>query len=223
MHGSDAILDDRFLLGKGAHRSTYLHPDDASKLIKIVHEGGKERASNRKRYWSMGRRLDMDGNERELRSIRLLQSVDSYDTRFFPEFFGSIDTNLGLGLVFEKFGSGPGEGIYELKNPAQRNAAFKLLPKEKILEQFEELLGLFMKIGIPSVGLAVENVGILDRPGQRPQLVCYDLKFLEDRGLFPLADWFPLLYQRRVKRILKRRSKKFSAKIGGDLQPAGQK
>jgi len=38
MHAIDAILDDRFLLGKGAHRSTYLHPDDASKLIKIVHE-----------------------------------------------------------------------------------------------------------------------------------------------------------------------------------------
>ncbi len=136
---------------------------------------------------------------------------------FFPEFFGSIETNLGLALVFERFGSGPSEGVYELKNSAERNSAFKLLSKEQILEQFDELLDLFMKIGIPSVGLAVENVGILHRTGQRPQLVCYDMKFLEERGLFPLADWFPLLHQRRVKRILKRRKAKFAAKIDLDL------
>ncbi len=87
MNASSAVLNDRLLLGKGADRSTYLHPDDESKLIKVVHEGGKKRAEGRKRYWSMGRRLDMDGNERELRSIRLLQSVDSYDTQFFPGVF----------------------------------------------------------------------------------------------------------------------------------------
>lgn len=46
MHTIDAVLGDHFLLGKGAHRSTYLHPDDASYLVKIVHEGGQKRASN---------------------------------------------------------------------------------------------------------------------------------------------------------------------------------
>lgn len=213
MNETRAVLDDSLLLGKGAHRSTYLHPDDRSKLIKIVHEGGRKRAIGRKRYWSMGRRLDMDGNERELRSIRLLQSANSYDTRFFPAFFGSIHTNIGTGLVFEKFGSGPGERIYELKSRAQCNTAFQLLSKQEILEQFEELLGFFLGIGIPSVGLAVENVAILDRPGQEPQLVCYDIKFLEDRQLIPLADWFPSLHQRRVARILSRRKAKFAAKL----------
>lgn len=67
----------------------------------------------------MRRRLDINGNERELRYIRPLQSVDSYDKRFSPVFFGPIETNLGPGLAFEKTDSGPGEGIYVLKNSAQ--------------------------------------------------------------------------------------------------------
>lgn len=213
MNLSGTVLNEHLLIGKGAHRSTYLHPDDTSKLIKIVHEDGKKRATGRKRYWSMGRRLDMDGNERELHSLKLLENVDSHDTRFFPVFFGAIDTNLGPGLVFEKFGSGPGEGLYELKSPAQRSRAFQLLSKEQILEQFEELLGVFLKNGIPSVGLAVENVGILVRPEQNAQLVCYDIKFLEDRQLFPLSDWVPSIHQRRVARLSRRRKAKFAAKL----------
>jgi hypothetical protein len=214
MNDTCTVLDDSLLLGKGAHRSTYLHPDDNSKLIKIVHEGGQKRAAGRKRYWSMGRRLDMDGNERELRSIRLLQRADSYDTRFFPAFFGSIETNYGNGLVFEKFGSGPGEKIYGLKTSAQCNLAFQLLSKDRILEQFEELLGILLQAGIPSVGLAVENVAILDRPNRDPQLVCYDVKFLEDRQLIPLSHWVPPLHQQRVARLMMRRREKFAAKLG---------
>lgn len=209
----DAVLDDRFLLGRGAHRSTYSHPDDGAKLIKVVHDKGHERAKNRKRFWSMGRRLDMDGNERELRSIELLQNADRYDTRFFPAFFGSIETNLGSGLVFEKFGSGPDEIMHELKSSAQQQKALQVLPKDQILAQFDELLGFFQTVGIPSVALGIENLGILERPDQRPQLVCYDIKYLEDRRLVPATDWFSWVYQRRVERLLRRRRTKFAGML----------
>lgn len=213
MNVFDAVLDDRFLLGRGAHRSTYSHPHDGAKLIKVVHDKGHERAKNRKRFWSMGRRLDMDGNERELRSIELLKNADSYDTRFFPAFFGSIETNLGPGLVFEKFGSGPDEIIHELKSSAEQQMAFQVLPKEQILAQFDELLRFFQTVGIPSVALGFENLGILERPDQSPQLVCYDLKYLEDRRLVPAADWFSFVYKRRVERLLRRRRTKFAAML----------
>lgn len=215
MNGYAMVLDDQFLLSRGAHRSTYSHPDDRSKLIKIVLEKGLKRARNRKRFWSFGRRLDMDGNERELRSVEILKSADSYDCRFFPAFFGSVETNLGSGLVFEKFGSAPGERIYELKSSAEQQKALQLVPKEQILDQFDELLRFFLKVGIPSVALGHENLGILERPGQRPQLVCYDIKYLDDRRLIPVGDWFSSVYKRRVKRHLQRRRVKFAAILDG--------
>lgn len=77
----------------------------------------------------------MGGNERELRSIGYLQHVDCYDTRFFLVFSGgSIESNLGPGLVLKKFSALPREAIYELKSSAQRKNAFQLLPREHILE-----------------------------------------------------------------------------------------
>lgn len=217
MSAFGVVLEERLLVGRGAHRSTYLHPDDTSKVIKVVHDGGQQRSRNRKRFWSMGRRLDMDGNERELQTVRLLQGIDRYDMRFFPVFFGSITTNLGQGLIFENFGSGPGEHISELKNSAQLEMALQLLSKEKILEQFDELLRFFLKVGIPTVSLSNENLGILDRPGQPPQLVCFDIKYQEDRCLIPAAEWFSSVHNRRIERLLKRRRVKFSAMLNGEL------
>ncbi|WP_306257896.1 YrbL family protein [Pararhizobium sp. IMCC21322] len=215
MNVFDAVLDDRFLLGRGAHRSTYSHPDDDSKLIKVVHYKGRERARNRKRFWSMGRRLDMDGNERELRSIELLKNAGQYDSRFFPAFFGSIETNLGPGLVFEKLGSGHEEQIYDLKVLEQKKIALELLSKEQILEQYDELIAFFVMTDVPNVGLGIENLAVLDRPGHSPQLMCFDLKFLEDRSLVPAADLFSWVSRRRVKRLLERAKTKFSVKLGG--------
>lgn len=213
MNVFNAILDDRLLLGRGAHRSTFSHPDDGAKLIKIVHEEGHERARNRKRFWALGRRLDMDGNERELRSIDLLKNADSYETGCFPAFFGSIETNLGPGLVFERFGSRPDEFIHELKSPAELQKSFQVLPKNQILAQFDVLLELFQTVGVPSVALFIENLGILERSDQAPQLVCYDLKYLEDRRLVPAADWFSFVHQLRVKRLLRRNRTNFAAEL----------
>lgn len=217
MNAQCAVLDDRFLLGRGAHRSSYLHPQDVSKLVKIVHDQGRVRARLRKRSWSFGRRLDMDGNQRELRSINLLMRVGCYDTRFFPAFFGTIETNLGPGLVFEKLGSGAQDRIYELRRKEDKKLALRLLPREQILQQYDELQQFFVKVGFPSVGLSIENLAVLQRAGEAPQLVCFDMKFLEDRRFLSAADWISLFYRRRVRRLLARKKTKFTVKLDRDL------
>nr|WP_306267933.1 YrbL family protein [Pararhizobium sp. IMCC3301] len=217
MIAQTAVLDIRFLLGRGAHRNSYLHPQDASKLVKIVHEHGQMRARDRKRFWALGRRLNMDGNQRELRSIELLKRIGLYDTRFFPAFFGTIETNLGPGLVFEKLGSGPQDQIYELRRLEDKKLALQLLPRERILQQYDELQQFFVMAGFPSVGLSIENLAVLQRAGDAPQLVCFDMKFLEDRRFLSAADWISLLYRRRVKRLLARKKIKFTIKLDRDL------
>ncbi len=72
-------------LGTGAHRSCYPHPENRQLCIKVLHNATKN----------------------ELRDIkhemRYYNHIQSYlkDWRCIPKFHGTIETNIGIGYVFD--------------------------------------------------------------------------------------------------------------------------
>ena len=70
-------------IAEGRERSCFLHPDDASKVIKIP--TGSETTQTR----------------REIDFFEKLQKRDLSDYSHLPHYFGTVDTNLGRGLVLE--------------------------------------------------------------------------------------------------------------------------
>ena len=75
-------LDPSHLFGRGTHRKCYVHPDDERLCIKITLDGGQRETAREIKYY---RHL-------ERRNI-------SWD--LLPRFHGCIETNLGMGVIFE--------------------------------------------------------------------------------------------------------------------------
>jgi len=78
-------LNDNLLLAKGSERACYNHPYDKTKLIKVLyHQKGKNNQNNiEKKYYKI---LE----EKEIRFTHI------------SKYYGTVLTNLGEGLIFEK-------------------------------------------------------------------------------------------------------------------------
>ena len=79
------ILNEDHFLSKGGERNCYIHPNDNSKVIKIVHRQEKHNEQNKLEY--------MYYNYLEKKNVSL---------KYLSKCFGFVDTNLGEGLVFER-------------------------------------------------------------------------------------------------------------------------
>jgi hypothetical protein len=79
------ILKDSSFLAKGGERDCYIHPEDKTKVIKIVHRQEKHNEQNKLEYKYF--------HFLKQKEIPLLH---------IPKCFGFISTNLGEGLVYER-------------------------------------------------------------------------------------------------------------------------
>lgn len=70
-------------VGQGRERSCYRHPDDPGKLIKIPNRGSEVQT------------------RREIDFYRRLERRGGVDYSHIPRFYGSVDTNLGRGIVVD--------------------------------------------------------------------------------------------------------------------------
>ena len=78
-------LNEDKLIGVGSERKCYFHPRDKRKCIKITYKFGRRTASRCKR---------------EIK-YSLKYSNLPYDLPSIPQYFGTVNTNLGCGHVFE--------------------------------------------------------------------------------------------------------------------------
>ena len=78
-------LTDELFLGKGGERSAYIHPKDNNKIIKILSKEGKHN----------------NQNELDYRYSKYLTQQNIPFTHI-TKCFGWVDTNKGVGLVFER-------------------------------------------------------------------------------------------------------------------------
>ena len=91
---------DKSVIGVGAHRACYIHPEDTKKCIKVI-------------YNSSGTALKEI--KRELSYYRFLNSYLT-DWSGITKYYGTVETNLGTGYVYDRivdFDGKPSQTISE--------------------------------------------------------------------------------------------------------------
>ena len=112
-------LTDELFIGAGGHQATYIHPIDPTKCIKIPHDPD-------------------DGDvKKELRYRRICKK-ELEISKLVTKYYGTVDTNKGLGYVFERVLDLNGQTSKDLKDflPTDEPNADRLKIIRKLLMDF---------------------------------------------------------------------------------------
>lgn len=175
-------LTDNLLFGKGNHKKVYIDSTDRNRCIKIPFEIPdvdleKELAYRRSR------------DRRRLRSSML------------PVYYGTVDTNLGTGYVFERvrdFDGQTSQSFKELFEKAAADASMLYFVEEVMLKckamLFEELI---VTSNMEDGNFVVQRISEKE----------YTIRVIDNIGspvFFPLAYYFDFFARRRTKKYWKR-------------------
>lgn len=179
MSESKLMLTDNLLIGKGAHKATYIHPENPNVCVKILFQTPDIDWEREKQY-------------RRSRQLRHLTSD------LLPVYFGEVDTNLGTGYVFERvcnYDGSPSISIQDFlkqadsQDPAVRDKIINLLVnfkqalfKERIMTSNMEPANFLIQMEAPST----YRIRVIDNIGSSNHL--------------PLAFYFDCVADARLKR-----------------------
>lgn len=115
-------LSDSHLIGKGSERACYVHPKDSTRCIKINHSALRKQSENELKYLTF-----------------LLKRNICW--QHIPRFYGTVETNLGDGLVFDLIRDYGGEVSHTLAHYLTAHAgAEQTLAIVAALQQFRDYL-----------------------------------------------------------------------------------
>ena len=175
-------INEELFIGSGGHQATYIHPIDATKCIKIPHLPDDKDVRKEMRY-------------RESCAKKLENS------RLVTEFFGTVETNLGLGYVFERVLDYDGKTSKNLKDFLP-----KTKPDAKTLQRIWTVLlnfkSDFLRENIAIVDTDIENFMV-----QEPAPASFRVRIVDNIGtpvLIPLVYWFEFAAAWKAKRYWNR-------------------
>ncbi|AXX87633.1 YrbL family protein [Malaciobacter marinus] len=131
------VLSSKYFLAKGGERDCYIHPNDENKVIKVVHRNEKHNEQNKLEY----------------KYYKYLKKSDKPQTHL-TECFGFIDTNLGLGLVYERLKDYNNKSSKSFKNYLEE----KFFTKEEEENLVYELKEYLFKNDILFIDVDLSNV-----------------------------------------------------------------
>jgi len=173
-------INEELFIGSGGHQATYIHPIDPRKCIKIPYAAD-------------------DGDIRKEMRYRRICAKKLEKSRLVTEFFGTVETNLGLGYVFERIFDYDGRTSRDMK---------KFLPKTRpddtqILHRIWTILlnfkSDFLRENIAIVDTDIENFMV-----QEPSPGVFRVRIVDNIGtpvLIPLVYWFEFVAAWKSKRI----------------------
>ena len=171
------IKEDLFI-GSGGHNATYIHPIDRTKCIKIPHDPN-------------------DGDVKKEMRYRRMCAKKLAKSRLVTEFFGTIETNLGIGYVFERVLDYNGQTSKDLKD---------FLPKSKpdaqTLQRVWTIL-LNFKSDFLRENIAIVDTDITNFMVQEPTKGSFRVRIVDNIGtpvLIPLVYWFEFAAAWKAKR-----------------------
>ena len=165
------VLHNNLLFSKGSERACYIHPNDNSKVIKIIYH----------------KKSNNNQNELEFKYYKYLDTKDikySHITRCY----GWVNTNLGKGLVFDRIVNFDGLTSKQLTYFLQN----KLLSNNIEKELLSELKQYLNKNNILFTDIATLNVLCQEIEKGKYRLVIID-------GLGPKRDNFKFIIYKYLK------------------------
>ena len=175
-----SILEIRqeLFIGAGGHQATYIHPVDKTKCIKIPHTPD-------------------DGDVRKEMRYRKMCARKLENSRLVTEFFGTVETNLGLGYVFERVLDFNGKTSKDLKDFLPQTA-----PDTQTLQRIWTIL-LNFKSDFLRENIAIVDTDITNFMVQEPAPGSYRVRIVDNIGtpvLIPLVYWFEFAAAWKAKR-----------------------
>ena len=172
-------INNDLFIGSGGHQATYIHPIDPRKCIKIPH-------------------LPDDDDVRKEMRYRRICAKKLETSRLVTKFFGTVDTNLGLGYVFERVLDYDGKTSRDMKNflPKTRPDDIKIL--HSIWTILLNLKSDFLRENIAIVDTDIENFMV-----QEPSPGVFRVRIVDNIGtpvLIPLVYWFEFIAAWKAKR-----------------------
>ena len=176
------ILTEDLLLGQGDHKKTYIDPRDAGRCIKVP-------------FVTPDIDLRRELHYRRTREKRNLASC------LLTEYYGTVDTNLGTGYVFERITDFDGKvslTIGDLFNMAVSDS--DTIPYlEKAMICFRDML--FQEL------IVISNVEAANFVVQRFSETDFTIRIIDNIGTpvkIPLAYYFDVVARKRLKKYWKR-------------------
>ncbi len=175
-----SILEIRqeLFIGAGGHQATYIHPVDKTKCVKIPHTPD-------------------DGDVRKEMRYRKMCARKLENSRLVTEFFGTVETNLGLGYVFERVLDFNGKTSKDLKDFLPQTA-----PDTQTLQRIWTIL-LNFKSDFLRENIAIVDTDITNFMVQEPAPGSYRVRIVDNIGtpvLIPLVYWFEFAAAWKAKR-----------------------
>ena len=171
-------INEELFIGSGGHQATYIHPLDKTKCIKIPH-------------------MKDDGDVRKEMRYRRMCAKKLEKSRLVTEFFGTIETNLGLGYVFERVLDYNGKTSKNLRDFLPKTA-----PDSQTLQRIWTVL-LNFKSDFLRENIAIVDTGIENFMVQEPAPGSYRVRIVDNIGtpvLIPLVYWFDFAAAWKAKR-----------------------
>ena len=175
-------IKKELFIGAGGHNATYIHPIDKTKCIKIPHDPN-------------------DGDVKKEMRYRKICAKKLANSRLVTEFFGTTETNLGIGYVFERVLDYNGQTSKDLKD---------FLPKTKpdasTLQRIWTIL-LNFKSDFLRENIAIVDTDITNFMVQEPTKGSFRVRIVDNIGtpvLIPLVYWFEFAAAWKAKRYWNR-------------------
>lgn len=171
-------IKKELFIGAGGHNATYIHPIDRNKCVKIPHDPNDGDVKKEMRY-------------RKMCAKKLAKS------RLVTEFFGTIETNLGLGYVFERVLDYNGQTSKDLRDFLPKNK-----PDTQTLQRIWTIL-LNFKSDFLRENIAIVDTDITNFMVQEPTKGSFRVRIVDNIGtpvLIPLVYWFDFAAAWKAKR-----------------------
>ena len=175
-------IKKELFIGAGGHNATYIHPLDKTKCIKIPHDPN-------------------DGDVKKEMRYRRMCAKKLAKSRLVTEFFGTIETNLGLGYVFERVLDYNGQTSKDLRDflPKTKPDSTTLQRIWTILLNFKSD---FLRENIAIVDTDIENFMV-----QEATKGSFRVRIVDNIGtpvLISLVYWFEFAAAWKAKRYWNR-------------------
>lgn len=161
-------INEELFIGSGGHQATYIHPIDVTKCIKIPHTAD-------------------DGDVRKEMRYRRMCAAKLEKSKLVTKFFGTVETNLGLGYVFERVIDYNGDTSRDMKNFLP-----KTYPDPRTLQQIWTIM-LNFKSDFLQESIAIVDTDIENFMVQETAPSSFRVRIVDNIGtpvLIPLVYWF---------------------------------
>ncbi|WP_347253217.1 PhoP regulatory network protein YrbL [Leminorella grimontii] len=171
-------------IGEGRHRKCFVHPDNPTQCIKILFnkESGGEKEV-----------------KRELAYYRRLQARN-IDWSGLPKYFGAIETDLGVGHVFEfvcDADGSPSKALsHYLEDETDRLSSSQLVALLKALKEY------LFRNQIVTMTIKPQNILLRKEATGKGRLTIVDN--IGEGTLIPLATLSQFFYEKKMERVWKR-------------------